>query len=358
MHQNSGLRGVLGFLGALALALSGCGKPDRPGYIDEGPSSRGGTASAPLPSDGGDTAAPSSSGGTDDGAAIVPEIPDVYLFGPLRDVFHYAAAPVTHPDQYVYGFEQAEMTATIRNDQIIYTWGRREVRQFANVFVPDLDGSPAFDANTIWPENTLDNDVPVAMPECEATDVRDWIVGSTGRFLYYCANFAKDTWLEDGVPLPNASFFLEALAEDDIGWARSEEMHGIVNIATGEYFAVPQILGDDGLPRGYMERAHGAGFHVLLVLGRTPDGIPDQLLEVDGEGHATELGSYPALPSHVRSVRIMALASDDSQLQIVQLDDDRWALLRQTLNGENQIIHTQTQKSALMLQDSLFFTAP
>jgi hypothetical protein len=334
------------------LFVGGCGADGHPPFVEDSPS---GGASKPGQQGVGQ---PSGSGGSgeDDPVSVVPTIDDVYLFGPLRGEYGiptgYAIAPVGAPNQYQYGFDTHEITATVRGDEIVYGFGLYPPPQSAFVFVPDLDGSPPV-ATTDYPNDTVANDVPIETTNCDAPDVMRWVVGSTGRFVYYCSNVANHRWFEDGQPLTADLKMFEALAQDDIAWFRSTDAHGILNIATGEFFPVAEI---EEFELGYFERAHGAGFH-LWTFTEEPGDL-EELWEVDATGQVTKLGKYPDPPERVTFRRTTALAADDSLIEIVELDKDHWGLLRRTSNGSATVIYEETETSPFSLSDALLITGP
>jgi hypothetical protein len=320
---------------ALLGVLPGCGGAEHPPYVDDTSTARGGSSGRPNVSqpdgelgqpDGSSSSTAGKGGGGDPTPGSGKFDPDEVYFATIlwcgscsaADPHKYLASNVSSPDDYVYGFWD-EWPGQLRGSDLVYLHDNQVVE-----FVPDViepqSGSPKA------------NDEVVDELDCGTEPVGFFEVTRGGRMLYTCGE-QYEVWYEDGKQIYEGDYRIREFVTDDLALAvrldvaNPEADYSLLRLSTGE--ATPLVDLPQGIEGWVATRGVGDGFHLVIQLKYNE---PCELWNVNADGSAEKLGTYPLLPENVN--RCAALAVDDTCFTSDEVDDAS-RILRATIGASD-----------------------
>jgi hypothetical protein len=208
---------------------------------------------------------------------------EVYVVGVLKGTSSYAFAPVAAPNQYTYGFPETGQVG-FRGAALLYISGG-----VLKVFNADVSDA----ANPKGATDPTKNDTVVDTKPCASAYA--FLSNAAQRLIYECARGGP--WYEGGKQVYDDKYRPIALGENNSGLAYTDTNEsGVVNLADGSFSQIADLSGYLGI------RQHGTGFHVVVGIGLG-------LFNIDADGTATSLGSYPAAAQFAHTSTV--LGSDD-----------------------------------------------
>jgi hypothetical protein len=313
-------------------------------------------------------------GGKPDPTLGIFDPEQVYLLGTLGGVScdRGAIAPVLEPDKVVAGFDCGTIETTTRirptDGRLLYMLGER-------LYVFESDSSSYTSASaTRYPASPVENDTVVSTPGCGTRELSAFTVSATGAIYYRCGSDWYDpqhqlvvgqvpTLLQvgaDGSALTrqgihtfarsrlqpgalDASVLGDAGGEDaaveDAGEASTDAGVDAGTDAGGD--GEPELVPFVGLPaRGIIaSRPQPDGYWVALA----GDAIASELWHVDFDGHASQLGVYPAPPGGQQVTVSEAKLDGEGRLFQIVVGGLRDRVIRRSVSGTSEVLYDGDQ---------------
>ncbi len=350
----------------------------------------------------------------------------VYLVGSLTPgaCFRRAIAPVLQPDDAVVGFN---CLANLSTAQIRPTDGRLFYVERGDLYMFSADLGGAAVSNLSYPERPLDNDVVVSLPACPGqTGTRAFKLSASGVLFYRCGEnwydgdntfvaMLSDTVLQVGLDgsaltengihsfassadamdaaVPDAAVPDAAVndvgddaavndagddaAANDAGADAAANdagddaaVHdagdaGQLTADAGMSQSAPSLTPFVGLPAGariLASRTVLDGYWIVLSV--PTDASAAELWHVDVRGHASLVGSYPALPANqylFSSIEFGSQLDGDGalyQLAAYTTEGSRETIVRRTLQGESSVVYDEGDDPLVEIYSSSLITGP
>jgi hypothetical protein len=352
-----GSREVL--LGVGVMCCVACGAKHPP-YIDDSPTSSGGTSSVDGNSAAGDgttvSAAGTKSAGTgstgrppvNKDGVVLPDkhglfdFKQVYFGGlskdsvRLGDLFtsEYIISPVADPKTYFFAFSSPPGGVVVDGELLYLRDGT------LHQFVTDIPqrGNPE------------GNDKLVPTPGCDDGQVVRLLTSPEGRVLYGCEHDVFKLWEGDQVAY-DGDEVIRALGYGDLaligpgkfGNATTESALNLITLSD----AVPAPV--TGLPERFVTwegRAQPDGFSVALS---SDEQSPVELWHIGSDGTAAQVGTYPAPPDDF-ALYTEAMAGDEVRY-LLGRSEDLNVIVQSSVDGEAKIIYREPEGAQLLMGD-------